>query len=242
MDQGFLCHSGRHYYPAATTGAESHCCASYRLGDRDGLLAEKKRLEGQIQEAEKNCLAATKELNSLQDTQKKLESDLQGIKAKRQELLANGKIPSAETSLASLPSDIQALSSTIAGKSERLQTLSNSCSSLVNQLNSIGQELARFDLHARRDAVHDKMRKTLLEWNSLVKQMLAIRKDSGLDSVPLQVGCLNGSEYPIFPIGVKNPGWQPPPELCIELLAIKPTLNFTANGNQTYYSNDGFAS
>jgi len=242
MDQGFVCDSGRHYYPVATAGAERHCCASYRLGDRGALLAEKKRLEGQLQEAENNTVAARTELNSLQDTKKKLESDLAGIKSKRQESLASGKTPSAEASLASLPSDIQALTSTIAEKTERFQSLSNSCSSLANQLNGAGRELARFDLHARRDAVHEKMRKTLLEWNGLVREMLEIRKDAGLDGQPLQIGCLNGSEYPIFPIGVKNPGWQPPPDLCIELLALKPTLNFAANGKQTYYSNDGFAS
>ncbi len=242
MDQGFVCHSGRHYYPVAATGAERHCCASYRLEDRDGLLAEKKRLEGLLQEAEKNTVGARAELNSLQDTLKKLESDLERIKAKRHEALASGKTPSAEAALASLPSDIQALSSTIAGKSKQLESLSNSRSSLVDQLNSIGRELARFDLHAKRDAVHEKMRKTLLDWNGLVREMLDIRKDAGLDGLPLQIGCLNGSEYPIFPVGVKNPGWQPPPDLCIELLALKPTLNFAANGKQTYYGNDGFAS
>ena len=134
--------------------------------DRDGLLAEKQRLESQLEEAEKNTVAARTELNSLQDTQKKLESDLERIKAKRHEALASGKTPSAEASLASLPSDIQALSSTIAEKSKRFESLSKSCSSLVNQLNGVGRELTRFDLHARRDAVHAKMRKR--SWSGMV--------------------------------------------------------------------------
>ena len=242
MDQGFVCHSGRHYYPAAATGAERHCCASYRLGDRNGLLAEKQRLESQLEEAEKNTVAARTELNSLQDTQKSSNRILKGSRLNDTKRSPVARLPVAEASLASLPSDIQALSSTIAEKSKRFESLSKSCSSLVNQLNGVGRELTRFDLHARRDAVHAKMRKTLLEWNGLVREMLDVRKDAGLDGAPLAVGCLNGSEYPIFPIGVKNPGWQPPPELCIELLAIKPTLNFAANGKQTYNSYGGFAS
>jgi predicted RNase H-like nuclease (RuvC/YqgF family) len=206
------------------------------------VLSKKKDLEVQLKKAEESTAEARRELDSLKDTKRKLELDLEGIKSKRQESLTRGKTPCAEAALASLPSDIQALSSPIAEKTKHLESLSNSCSSLVNQLNSVGRELERFDLHARRDAVHEKMRKVLLEWNGLVGEMLDIRKDAGLDGLPLQVGCLNGSEYPIFPIGVKNPGWQPSPELCIELLAIKPTLNFAANGKQTYYSNDGFAS
>ena len=120
--------------------------------------------------------------------------------------------------------------SIIADKSGQINALTNNSSSIRERLTSVDRELARFELHAQADAVHQEMQRVLREWNEQVRKILAIRKAAEVHGLP--PGDLNFGEYPIFPIGVSNPGWNANPEQLIELLGLRPTLNFDMAGDR----------
>ncbi len=234
---GIVCHSGRHYYPNPAN-ENRNCCSHLQLGDQGRLGEDKKRLEGQLKRENEKAADAHRELDSAQGILKRLQAELAEVQAKRHESLSKGNVPGADASLGSLASDIEVSQKIIVEKSSALRRAHNTCSAIQLQLNTVNGELARFELYARRDVVHEKMRKVLLEWNKLVTEMLAIRREARKEHSVLDQSCLNWGEYPIFPIGVKNPNWFENPELEIEILALKPSLNFNADGKRMPFSYD----
>lgn len=172
------CVSKRHAF--SDVAEAQRCCANMeRTGDKGELLKQQKARKQTISDLERQVTTAQEEATSLENLRAKLEDSLAQAKAKRQEILSKGQIPESDSALASLPSDIEHVKGQIKQKRDEIDTRARQLSSEGESLRGIGHELARIELHAKRDSIYREMESLIEQWNERAAQLDQLRRDAG---------------------------------------------------------------
>jgi hypothetical protein len=199
----YSCISGRHFYRSRVEANISNCCKPYTI-DVPALLQKKSYEKGRLPALEKKVEQITSELQKFKDLKLDLQRQVAAKKAARSEAISRGEQPPSDAELISIPGDVLVVDGLVSRESASLAEAKAAVSQCRFSINSIMASLSLAAKYKRRDEIHSKMKRLLLEWNDCVVHILELRREHGLD---LTDGALNlPAHYPLFPPGFVE--WQ----------------------------------